>query len=83
MYEDQAGRFWIGTYGGGLELLDREEFIFTHYSKEAGISNDAIYGILEDQEGNLWMSTNQGLLRFHPDTREVRVFEMSDGIQGK
>lgn len=82
MYEDHAGRFWIGTYGGGLELLDRDEFIFTHYSKEAGISHDAIYGILEDQEGNLWMSTNQGLLKFNPDTKEVRIFEMSDGIQG-
>ncbi|OGB66201.1 MAG: hypothetical protein A2Y94_14480 [Caldithrix sp. RBG_13_44_9] len=81
-HEDHAGRFWIGTYGGGLELLDRNEFIFTHYSKEVGLPNDAIYGILEDDEGNLWLSTNQGLLKFNPETRMIKNFESSDGIQG-
>ena len=81
-HEDHAGRFWIGTYGGGLELLDRNEFIFTHYSKEVGLPNDAIYGILEDEEENLWLSTNQGLLKFNPENRKIKIFESSDGIQG-
>jgi ligand-binding sensor domain-containing protein/signal transduction histidine kinase len=82
MHEDRQGDFWIGTYGGGLDKLDRDEFIFTHYSSEDGLPNNSIYGILEDSDGILWLSSNQGLSRFNPQNGSVINYDSNDGIQG-
>src|SRR5690606_9485098 len=32
--------------------------------------------------GKLWCSTNKGIFRFDPRTREIYSFEKSDGLQG-
>jgi len=40
-----------------------------------------IYGILEDNNGNIWFSTNKGLTQFNPVKNEFYNFTMSDGLQ--
>ena len=60
LYEDAKGRFWVGTQGGGLNLMDRDTGRFTPFREGGGLANNAIYGILEDRAGNLWLSTNDG-----------------------
>ena len=79
--EDRSHRFWVGTYGGGLDMLDRQEFIFEHFTVEDGLPNDAIYGVLEDSDGNLWISTNKGLSKFNPDTKVFKNYDVNDGLQ--
>ncbi len=81
IHEDRAGRFWVATYGGGLNLLDRTTGTFTVFRKEHGLPDDALYGIVEDARGMLWLSTNSGLARFDPLTRTVRSYTMADGLQ--
>ena len=56
---------------------------FTHYGEEDGLPNNVIYGILEDDKGYLWLSTNHGISRFDPTTgRSVRNYTVDDGLQG-
>lgn len=43
--------------------------------------NNTIYGILEDDQGFLWLSTNRGLSRFNPATRHFRNYDRRDGLQ--
>ncbi|MCG3120025.1 MAG: Adaptive-response sensory-kinase SasA [bacterium] len=74
---------WIGTYGGGLNHFDRATEKFTPYTTTAGLANDVIYGILEDDMGQLWMSTNYGLSCFDPQTKIFRNYDEADGLQGK
>jgi ligand-binding sensor domain-containing protein/signal transduction histidine kinase len=81
LYEDSSNRFWLGTHGGGLNKLDRDEFLFTHYTIYDGLPNNTIYGILEDKQGNLWLSTNQGLSKFNPDEETFKNYDKHDGIQ--
>jgi DNA-binding CsgD family transcriptional regulator len=81
IYETQPGVLWIGTNGGGLNRLDRETETFTYYTDKDGLPNNVIYGILEDNHSNLWLSTNKGLSRFNPQTRTFKNFDVSDGIQ--
>lgn len=52
---------WIGTNGGGLNRFDTESEKFKNYTVDDGLPSDIINGILEDKEGNLWLSTNDGL----------------------
>jgi signal transduction histidine kinase/ligand-binding sensor domain-containing protein/CheY-like chemotaxis protein len=86
LYMDPSGVLWIGTQGGGLNRLQRleaetEATTFTRYSEYDGLPNDVVYGILPDSQGDLWVSTIQGLSRFKPDTEEFENFDATDGLQ--
>ncbi|EDN70475.1 two-component system sensor histidine kinase/response regulator [Beggiatoa sp. PS] len=82
IYEDSRGSLWIGTTGTGLNLFDRATATFTHYhTKNSGIPNDTINNILEDNQGNLWLSTNKGLSKFNPRTNTFRNYTIEDGLQ--
>lgn len=54
---------------------------FVHYTEKNGLLNNFINGILEDEAGNLWLSTNKGLSQFNPDAGIFRNFDVSDGLQ--
>ena len=81
LYADEAGTLWIGTYGGGLNQFDRATGRFKVYREKQGLANDVIYGILGDNQGNLWLSSNKGLSKFNPKTQAFRHYDVLDGLQ--
>jgi signal transduction histidine kinase len=81
IYESPDGTVWIGTLGGGLERFDRSTRAFTHYTEKDGLPNDTVYGILPDEEGFLWLSTNKGLSKFDPRLGAFRNYDVNDGLQ--
>jgi signal transduction histidine kinase len=82
LYEDRDNILWIGTYGGGLDRFDRATSRWEHFTEAEGLPNNVIYGILPDDGGNLWLTTNKGLARFHPATAAVKTYDVHDGLQG-
>ena len=72
---------WVGTNGGGLNRLDKRTGKFHRYSMKDGLPNDVVYGILIDEDGQLWLSTNKGIARFTPATGTFRNYDASDGLQ--
>lgn len=83
MHEDQSGTLWVGTHGGGLNRFDQETETFKVFQLEDGLASDVIYGILEDNQGRLWLSTNNGLSRFDPSTSTFTNFEEDHWLQGR
>lgn len=81
LHEDASRNLWIGAWGGGLNCLDPERKLFKHYGMADGFPSNAIYGILEDDTGNLWISSTNGISRFNPRTGAVRNYRQSDGLQ--
>jgi len=81
IYEDRTGNLWIGTLGGGLNRFDIASGDFIHYREKDGLPNDVIYGVLEDDEGNLWLSTNKGLSCFNIKEKSFRNYQVNDGLQ--
>jgi signal transduction histidine kinase/ligand-binding sensor domain-containing protein len=81
IYQDREGQLWIGTHGGGLNRFNSATGTFTHYREQDGLANDVVYGILEDGQGRLWLSTNGGLSRFDPQTETFKNYDASDGLQ--
>ncbi len=55
-------RFWIGCYGEGLYLVDKNK-IYKVIDKN--IELNTAHAVEEDSKGNLWISTNDGLLKIN------------------
>jgi PAS domain S-box-containing protein len=81
IYEDKEYVIWVGTSDGGLNRFDRTSRRFTHFTRKNGLPNDTIYGILGDEEGNLWLSTNNGMCKFNPKNLTVHCYDVEDGLQ--
>ena len=78
--EDSQGRMWFGTVDKGLLQLDRSNGSFITYTKEDGLPNNYVYGILEDHKGCLWLSTNKGLSKFDVTHRTFINYDISHGL---
>jgi signal transduction histidine kinase/DNA-binding response OmpR family regulator/ligand-binding sensor domain-containing protein len=64
------GLLWIGTKGGGINLLDPRTGHCRHITTAHGLPNSVVYGILPGHRpGEFWCSTNRGLAKIslHPD----------------
>jgi ligand-binding sensor domain-containing protein/HPt (histidine-containing phosphotransfer) domain-containing protein len=79
--QDRKGIIWIGTLGGGLNRFDPNENVFTHFTESEGLPHSTIYGLVQDDDGYLWISTNRGLSRFDPDSLTFKNFDANDGLQ--
>lgn len=82
IFESRKKQFWLGTEGGGLILFNRRTGqIQKRFSDANGLCNNAVLNILEDDQGNLWLSTFNGLSKFNPETETFQNFYQSDGLQ--
>ena len=78
----EPGILWVGTSGGGLSRLDTQTGKATHLTVRNGLPNNTVYGILEDNDGRIWISTNHGLSRFDPEAGVFKNFGVEIGLQG-
>ena len=79
MYFDSFGVLWIGTVSNGLLRYDVEADSLSHI---AGMPCTDIASIIEDQQGNLWVSSMYGLARIDRTSGSVKSYYTSDGIGG-
>ncbi len=70
---------WLGTYGGGLDYFDPVKNTFKHYKKGPGanqLSDDHIYALMEDHNGNLWIGFNAGGINvLNPVTNKITRYQ--------
>ena len=77
IYKNEKG-YWLGTSSGLLHFNED----YSHYHDRADLfSNNTVHGILEDQQNNLWISTNQGLVRFNPKTNTGQTYDRENGLE--
>ena len=51
LLEAQSGDLWLGTMGGGVSRYDGREF--DNLTTEDGLSDNYVYSLLEDSQGNV------------------------------
>ncbi|GAB5410869.1 MAG: hypothetical protein BalsKO_32340 [Balneolaceae bacterium] len=69
---------WVGT-NHGLFRLD-SNFSELSSIQASALQNRVIFSIEEDEQGNLWLGTEKGLIRFNPKNEKVLEFNKSDGV---
>ncbi|MBI3192978.1 MAG: hypothetical protein HYZ34_00765, partial [Ignavibacteriae bacterium] len=70
------GRIWIGSRGNGLFCFTPATETFVRFTETDGLPNNYIYGILEDENRSLWISTNRGLCRFEPNAKTWKKYDV-------
>ena len=79
VFEDKNNTIWIGTKAKGLFKLYKNKFIkIPLVGKKRIISN--IHSILEDDTNNLWITTNEGIVKYNPKTKSSTIFNQKDGL---
>lgn len=78
--EQERNILWIGTSEGGLIKWYPNTGEYEHFTVAKGLSDNTIYGILEDDCDQLWMSSNYGLMRFDKYEHRCLVYLPREGI---
>lgn len=72
---------WLGTVGGGLERFDLETGKCSHFNEKDGLANGNVYGVLADELGRLWLSTNKGISCFDPREKTFKNYDVHNNLQ--
>jgi ligand-binding sensor domain-containing protein/serine phosphatase RsbU (regulator of sigma subunit) len=84
LYIDDAGIIWIGTFGGGLNRFDPATGHCRHFTdSNSDLADNVIYGVLGDEKGNIWCSSNRGLSRYNPRYNLFTNYDVFHGLQSK
>ena len=80
----QKGKtFYLGTVSGLVCVRLDEHNMGSIYciDRNRGLLNDMVHGVLEDNNGFLWLSTNKGLVKYNPENTTFHTYYYSNGFQ--
>lgn len=85
LYKDSDSQIWVSVFGGGLNRLvsydeKKHEPVFKSYGIREGMNNEVVKSIAEDNNGNLWFTTEIGLSCFNKETEQFRNYDKYDGF---
>jgi signal transduction histidine kinase/ligand-binding sensor domain-containing protein len=80
---DSAGRFWLATKGMGLLQYDPVHDRFQALTEREGLPHNNLYAVLEDRHGRLWISSDDGIIRYEPRTGKLRHYRAEEGLPGR
>ena len=80
--ETSNGAFWVSSAENGIAKFDKQTGKFKNYTPADGFPMAAVYALIEDDLGNLWMAGASGLVRLNLQTEEITLFTADDGLQG-
>ncbi len=83
LLEDRNGIIWLGGNGSGLYRLESDKnnhFVFQNYTTRHGLPSNTVTGMVEDGDGNLWLTTTGGVSRLHPATMTFSNYTQADDL---
>ncbi|MDR0510670.1 MAG: response regulator [Rikenellaceae bacterium] len=83
IHNDAGGELWFGS-SYGVNRLSRQadgNMLPRNYCDTDGLSNNTIHGILESGDGNLWFSSNAGLILFDRNKNTFHNFNRKAGLK--
>lgn len=80
IFQDSQKKIWVGTIRGGISIYNplNDGFIRINDVYNKGVlTNGFITGIIEDEQGYIWIATISGLNRYNPTNGNVQKFYSS------
>ena len=81
--ETEDGTLWLGSNGYGLyrrEVGEDGQEHFEALTQEDGLVYNGVKGIVEDQKGRLWITTQNGLSVYDPQQNAFNNYSQHDGL---
>ena len=79
--KNQQGFIWAGTASRGVHIFDpKQEKVIKVINNANGLSNNTVVNILEDDEGDVWVGTYDGLTLFQSDGTIITSLNTEDGL---
>ena len=81
--ETRNKQLWFGSNGNGIYKLieNGDSFQFVNVDEGDGLLDNVVYGMLEDETGTLWLSTDKGLCAYNYSRNSIRNYTKSDGLK--
>ena len=80
--QDKLDRIWMGTFGSGIFIFDKDLNLCDTINTQIGLCNDNITQIYEDVDGGYWIATRGGLAYIkdpaHP--HNIQNYGKAEGI---
>ncbi|PKP08464.1 MAG: hypothetical protein CVU09_15595 [Bacteroidetes bacterium HGW-Bacteroidetes-4] len=80
---DKNNNLWVASLGSGLSQLTEftpEKLTFYTQTKDDGLPSDVIFTINDDEDGNLWMTTENGISFYNTSDRTFKNYSLFEGI---
>ena len=74
------GKYWIGTYGGGLYVLDPLTLELDDFSREEPFYKGHVFCLEEDRERALWIGTSMGVFRYKDGRMEAHYTSANSSL---
>jgi signal transduction histidine kinase/ligand-binding sensor domain-containing protein/DNA-binding response OmpR family regulator len=82
--QDRAGRLWAISNSGGLFLYNAADNRFEAKNRDYHFTGDRILAIAQDSKGDLWLTSDRGLIRLCLDKdnkpTDVNYYTREDGL---
>ena len=82
--QDRAGRLWAISNSGGLFLYNAADNRFEAKNRDYHFTGDRILAIVQDSKGDLWLTSDRGLIRLCLDKSnkptDVNYYTREDGL---
>ncbi len=82
LMQDEQGNICAGLANGGIIVYNPDNNHLQHYGENEGLKNTNTIGLLKDDTGAFWLSTENGLIKYNPADKTSQVYTVSDGIAG-
>lgn len=79
--QNSAGVIFVGTKGEGVFEFTENEFLPINLTTQNTTIN-TIYGIVEDNDTNLWINNNHGIIKYDPVHKKKVLYDQTDGFIG-
>lgn len=80
MLKDNKGRYWVGTFGDGIRVFDKDWKEIANFIVRTGMPSNTVNDMIIDSGNRIWVATGEGLVVF-PNVNgfDYKVINSEDG----
>lgn len=83
LVQENQNHLWFSFQGQGILLLDKKNKKYTEFNENNGLKNNFISGLLIDDTGKAWVSSNKGISRLDPYSKTSTNYGVNQGIMSE
>ena len=77
---DSRGRLWVTMLNRGIACLDIQNQKARTYTSFGESENPIFYAATEDNDGDIWITSTEGIIVLDPDGTGATIFNGEDGL---